>query len=356
MVLASAGGPVGSMLAWRAPPDETGGCGAAVTADHGRSGSGAGVAPTHTALRHDALIYGSDDEFTAALVPFVEEGLGRGDAVVAVTTPANIAALGDRLGARSRSVEFVDAGAWYQAPARTIAGYRAKLDEALGAGAPGVRVIGEVAFGDDESDHRDWSRYESVLNRVFADAPAWIVCPYDSRRLPSTVVDQAARTHPHLFGVTGRRRSEAYLPPEQFVHQLPAAGAEPPPDAAAATLAGAGDLRAARTWLREHAVAAGLAAHRLEELLVAAGEVMTNALVHGRPPVRVCLWRSGDDLNVQIADSGAGIHDPLAGFEPPAAEDLPQRGMGLWLARQFCRAVEILPGRGGARVHLTVPL
>src|SRR5579862_7193628 len=40
-------------------------------------------------LQHRALLYSTPEEFVSGVLPAIEEGLGRGDAVLVVTTPAN---------------------------------------------------------------------------------------------------------------------------------------------------------------------------------------------------------------------------------------------------------------------------
>ena len=135
-------------------------------------------------LAHDAMFYGSDREFAAALTPFVRDGLAGGDAVVAAVTVANAGVLRDALGPDAAAVTFIDRDQWYQRPASTVAGWHGLVQDATSRGHRHVRLIGEVGFGVEER-HPTWTRYESAVNRVFADAPAWIVCPYDSRALPA---------------------------------------------------------------------------------------------------------------------------------------------------------------------------
>jgi transcriptional regulator with XRE-family HTH domain len=152
-----------------------------------------------TMLEHAAFTYGDDDQFEATMGRFLEQGLERGEAVLAVTTPANVALLRDHLGNEARAVEFADAGAFYRTPSAALEGFKAFSEISLERGAAWVRVLGEPLWpAGSEAGIRMWTRYESLFNLVFAASPMTIVCPYDERLLASEVVDDAGLTHPHL--------------------------------------------------------------------------------------------------------------------------------------------------------------
>ena len=104
-------------------------------------------------LVHDALLYDSDGEFVDSLTPFVLEGLGLGEEICVVSRPYNCKLLREGLGAHADDVRFVDSNEWYQTPPRTIAGYHKIIKRAVAAGVPGLRVVGEVEFGDAEFEH-----------------------------------------------------------------------------------------------------------------------------------------------------------------------------------------------------------
>ena len=76
-------------------------------------------------LEHDALLYSSDEQLVTATVPFLREGLTRGDAAVAITTRGNLALLRDGLGADAAQVRYIQAADWYVRPAAVIAEYDA---------------------------------------------------------------------------------------------------------------------------------------------------------------------------------------------------------------------------------------
>jgi anti-sigma regulatory factor (Ser/Thr protein kinase) len=307
---------------------------------------------------HETLLYRSDDELVQGLVPFLGDALADGHPAVVVTTTANSTLLRDALGADANSVSFIDSASWYTRPARAIARYRALIDDHLAAGARRLSVVGEVVFGRTERDHRTWVRYESMLNTVFASDPVHILCPYDERRLPHGLIAAAAQTHRIVRHRSSASRSLDYRTPEQLLDEVRELPTDPPPNRT--PLVGLhiehADLPAAREAIREAGARAGVEGLRLEQLVLAANEIVTNALVHGAPPVSVQVWSDGQRLVCQVADKGPGIDDPLAGFRPPARHEGPEGQMGLWIARQLCDELELLAGGSGLTVRMTLAL
>jgi len=283
-------------------------------------------------LTHDAMFYDSDREFASALTPFVRDGLAGGDAVVAAVTVANATVLRDALGPDAATVSFIDRDQWYQRPASTVAGWHGVVRDATSRGHRHVRLIGEVGFGA-EDRHPSWTRYESAINRVFADVPAWIVCPYDSRALPATVLDDARRTHPTVFAA-GQPASAGYLSPEQFLLQVP----EPLPPVAGPPLIDlriAEEVAGARHAVRDLIAARGWAGtERGGDLMLAMSELVANGIRHGRGRRELRVWVNGGTVTCEVTDEGSGPADPLAGYRPPA--QLETGGRGLWMTQQLC--------------------
>ncbi len=290
-------------------------------------------------LEHDAMFYRSEDEFVRTLAPFLREGMHQGEAAVAVTTARNIGALRDELGAEAASVRFVDAEEWYLRPPSTIAGYDRVLGELTAQGAPRVRVIGEVQFGATVDEHVTWTRYEAAINRSFQWSPAWIVCPYDTTTLPQPILEHARNTHPSIWESESRGMSDRYVAPERFLAGLiePTVAPIGPPTVATSVR---GDLGETRHFLSLELEHAGVPRNRLAELVVAANEIVTNALRHGGGDARVSIWSLDTAIICEVRDRGEGFDDPLAGYIPPTFRS-GEGGMGLWLARQLSDSLTI---------------
>jgi anti-sigma regulatory factor (Ser/Thr protein kinase) len=297
-------------------------------------------------FRHEAFVYGSDEQFATHMSRFLADGLDDGDAAVAVTTRANWSLLHDALGERASNVQFTDRDEFYVRPAKALAQYDAMLRHHLGKGAPSVRVVGEVQFGPTRAEWDEWTAYEAIANHSFAERPAWIVCPYDARVLQAPVIENAWRTHPSVM-TAERRPSSLYGGDDALVRALaprhePLAGLEPLPDA--------GDAQTFRDLLSVRLTAADVPGRHKLDMLVAANEVFANAWRHGGG---VTVVRSGmvDGRFVcEITDAGEGLDDPFAGYLPPKSEDGP--GAGLWVARQLCRRVDLLTSPLGLTVRL----
>jgi transcriptional regulator with XRE-family HTH domain len=157
-------------------------------------------APTPPMLEHHALLYETDEEFVEASAAFLRQGVELGETVLAVTTPARIALLRGALRSGARRVQFADRSRWYSAPASALESYRRFLDAQLQNGAPWVRVVGEPAWnGMTRAATRLWTRYESLLNIVFAASPVSFLCAYDAQVLREQVLRGARITHSHAI-------------------------------------------------------------------------------------------------------------------------------------------------------------
>lgn len=302
-------------------------------------------------LIHEAMVYDTDERFVDVLAPFVAGGLVAEEKVCVVSRPSNIDLLRDALGADAADIDFLDASDWYRTPARTIAGYHRTVDAARADGATRLRVVGEVEFGSSPAEHAAWTRYESILNSVFAAEPAWIICPYDARRLAKDVVESARRTH--LYERTSARCSElcnSFVEPEVFVGPLPL-------DMGGGLLTDMdldSDVHRVRVALEHLGSETGLPADRISEVALVISELVTNVLRHGRLPARMRASRDAQCLTVEVTDSGRTRLDPMVGFRRPAGDGI--GGAGLWIARQIADRLEIHTGHHGTTVRVRFDL
>jgi CheY-like chemotaxis protein len=170
---------------------------------------------------HEALIYSTVEEFLAATLPFVCEGLDVGEPILVVTKETNLPPLREALNADARRVEFADSSEWYRSPPAAMASYERHVHAQLGRGAGRVRVVGEPVWPRTSARAiAEWKRYESVINVAFATTHVSFVCPYDAAALPGGIVADARRTHPLLRDGPNVRPSPGYLDPELFVRDL----------------------------------------------------------------------------------------------------------------------------------------
>jgi anti-sigma regulatory factor (Ser/Thr protein kinase) len=301
---------------------------------------------TATRLRHDAFVYESDERFAMGIGAFLARGLEEDAAAVAVTTRRNCSLLRDALGDRASSVQFTDRDECYVRPARALARYDATLRHYLERGAPSVRVVAEVQFGPTQTEWDEWTAYEAIANRAFADRPAWIVCLYDARVLPDSVIESAWRVHANVT-TTESQPSSVYDEAEDIVRAL-APRHELLPDLE--PLPPVPNAQAFRDLLAARLSDAGVPGTRTLDMLVAANEVFANATNHGGGVACVRTGRAAGRFVCEITDGGPGCDDPLAGYLPPKSGQ--DAGAGLWIARQLMWRVDLHSSPHGLTVRL----
>lgn len=306
-------------------------------------------------LTHRALLYGSEEEFLTGTIPFIRDGLDRGDLIRITTTDRNTGWLHAALGADAGQVAFCDSSQWYRHPVRTLAATHRTVAAAL-AGQR-LRMIGEPLWtARTGQESKEWARYESLINAALACANAALMCTYDTRVVDPDVVAEVARTHPELVVVGGSRPSPSYADPAVFTVEadkspLPT----PPPSALRLRFSGVGQLSTLRDFVTSYATWAGAALPDVEQFVQAVDEVATNAIEHGGRSGLLRVWTGPHTLSCEVSDTGTGLHDPLAGRLPTGR--FAARGRGLWLARQLCDLVELRTSPAGTtvRLHLTLP-
>jgi anti-sigma regulatory factor (Ser/Thr protein kinase) len=295
-------------------------------------------------LAHLARLYDGPADYLAAVREFVRGGLSRGEPVLVAVPGPKVAVLRPEL-PQADGVTFADMTELGRNPARIIPSLRAFLDAHA---AQRVRYLDEPVWPDRSADElREAARHEALVNQAFAGAPVTIMCLYDAAQLPGAVIEDAAMTHPVLVRDGRERASAGYLEPPGLPPDcdLPF----PPPPADASTLVYDRDLRPVRSLVTRTAAAAGLAADRATDLVIAVNEVAANTLRHTAAGGTLQLWCTDDEIICQVHDTGV-IADPLAGRRLPA-RDLPG-GKGLWLVNQLCDLVAIRTGQAGTTIRL----
>jgi anti-sigma regulatory factor (Ser/Thr protein kinase) len=311
---------------------------------------------------HQALIYGSDQEFLDVAIPFIEEGLGSEEPTLVAVQDRHVENLRGELGGAPEGLTLHPVDRWYETSARTrqkFSRWVAERGERAGGerqtDRPRVRLIGEPPWAiGHEAQVRDRARHESVLNVAFAREPVTFICPYDATALPDEVIAHARRTHPEIVNSTGTSESAPYEEPLEFCRRLDAT-VEPQRGAPSVEISfSLEDLPAVRRAIGTFVLGAGLAPSRCDELVLAVNEITTNAVIHGGPPATVRAWNGGGEVVVEVTDAGDGIRDVLAGQFTPPTDAL--GGRGLWLTRLLCDAVEVRNGMGcTVSLHTAVP-
>ena len=293
---------------------------------------------------HQALIYGSDQEFIDVALPFVEEAVAAGEPALVAVQERHVRNLHSALGGTPPGVTLFSVDQWYETSARTRDKFGRWVAEHAGSTGR-VRVIGEPPWSiGHEAQVRDWARYEAVLNVAFAEYPVSFICPYDATVLPPEIIEHAHSTHPEIVAGGHTSGSETYEDPVEFCTRLDSSVTRPTGDPDETISFGLTDLPDLRGIVGDLAMTTGLARSRADELVLAVNEVATNAVLHGQSPATVRIWHQEGELVFEVSDAGEGITDALAGQLAPPSASL--GGRGLWLTRLVCDAVEIREGSG----------
>lgn len=292
---------------------------------------------------HEAFAFSADQELLDRLVPFVAEGLSRGEPVLVVAGERVRTLLVDELGADvARLARFAAAETWWQGGHPTLHAYDREL-RALHAVAPRWRLAAEPTWLA-RDDGREWSRFEAVANRCYATLPYYSLCLHDRLGLPDVVLHAAARTHPLTWGDRAPVPEPAYEEPERFLRSVHPAWFPRPSRASVAALTAP---REARRVVAAAAIEWWPA--RVGEVVQAAHELVANAL-HVAAFAEVSTWTDGATLVVEVADAGPGLPDETLGYVPPP--DGPDGGRGMWLAWSLADDAAVDSSPAGTAVRL----
>ena len=292
-----------------------------------------------TALRHNALVYGSDDEYLARAVPFLTEGLAAGEGAIVAHTKPGLGMMREALGAEAARVTFVDVSAAYTRPARTLAAYHKVYAEQL-QHTPTLRAVADVQFGPDAGEWDRWTGYEAVFNRSFGHLPAWVLCSYDANGTPDPILEGVWQTHPEVVDAGRWTASALFQDPDAVLRRTAPPIRELPALWPVAPATGPEQIREA---VAREIVSAGYGEAKTLEMLLAVTEIADNAVRHGGGIAEVRAGEARGRFVCEITDRGTGFDDPAAGYLAPR----PGAGSGLWVARQLTWDIEFFRRPGG---------
>jgi len=295
-------------------------------------------------LAHEALLCESDDQLRARIRPFAEQALDAGQELVVIAGERVRTVLEEAFGVPVHQVaDFADADAQWAGGPQTMAWYQSSLTTLREAGRP-WRLIAEATWMA-HPDGEVWSRYDAVVNALFADYPCYSLCVHDRRRMPSHLAQEFRRVHPLLWDGSRTVSSPDYQAPEAFLRSVGPAWHPAPDDRRSATVTHAGEARS----LVRSALPAGVRVDRADEVQLAVHELVANAL-EAAGEAEINLWQEGTAMVWEVRDDGPGLHDPVVGYVPPPPDTL--GGRGLWLARSLADEAVVRPHGPGTAIRL----
>lgn len=157
---------------------------------------------------HIVVIYEAPAELLAFAVPFINEGLAKGERVLYVLDDLPLKLLTDALTAGgvniSRETErgafvLMNAQEYYPLPldpSRMFELTRERIRDALSRGFSGLRVVAEMTWTlKTNGPEGVLVEYEGLLDDTLDAGTATVACAYRSGRFPAKVLQQLIRTH-----------------------------------------------------------------------------------------------------------------------------------------------------------------
>jgi anti-sigma regulatory factor (Ser/Thr protein kinase) len=298
-------------------------------------------------FHHEAVFYGDPQQYLAGTLPDIREALADDGAVLVAVAGDKQHLLQDALGPDAEAVHFVDMPQLGRNPACIIPAWREFLRDA----GPGPVVgVGEPVWpGRSDAELIECSRHEALLNVAFDGGRPWrLLCPYDVAALAPDVLYEAYRNHPHVACDGTSELSHEYAGGHVREDALTTPTRRP------AELAfGPRDLVLVRKFVEVRARTAGLARARVDDIVLAVNELVTNSIRHAGGAGFVRAWHDGGTFSCEVCDDGV-IDDPLAGRERPSGLD--GGGRGLWIVNHLCDLVQVRSSPTGTVIRMQLDL
>ena len=187
-------------------------------------------------LRHVCAFFTSDDEEYRVLLPFIREGLSRGDKAVHVVNPEareghlhRLAEAGvdsatheqsGQLQIRINSEIYLRDGHFDQD--RMLAAFEQMAHSARSAeGFPMSRIVCRMDWvPGDQSRIRDVIEFESRVNEVWRRYDDAVICTYHLGQFSGDAVIDIMRTHPMVIIGGHLQQNPFFAPPEEFLSEF----------------------------------------------------------------------------------------------------------------------------------------
>ncbi len=116
----------------------------------------------------------------------------------------------------------------------------------------------------------------------------------------------------------------------------------------------AATVSAVRREIGRCSSSAGLDAARSDEFVVAVGEILANAVIHGGGSGEVVVCLEAGYVRCVVNDRGAGM--PEGYGRPQYPDPTAEGGRGLWLAQMLCSRLMLDSSPRGTRIELCMDI
>jgi anti-sigma regulatory factor (Ser/Thr protein kinase) len=298
-------------------------------------------------LRHEALPYRGHEQFVASAVSVLRDALDRDERLIFFAGGAKLDDVRDGLGADVDEVTMVATDDHGRNPSRITT-----MLHSFSAADHGRRALGlseTVLPGLAVPTLQEAQLAESVLNApALASWPMSIICLYDVDRLDADSQREMRRDHPVIRGELAPNED---FDPDRLASLYCAELSPPTPRTARPFDVDGTSLTKMREFVRSEACRHGLRDDRVDDLVLAANEIVTNSVRHGGGHCTLAVWQGAAAVVCEVRDHG-WLRDPVAGRLAPSADAA--SGRGLWLANHLCDLLQIRSAPGGTVVRLVV--
>ena len=297
--------------------------------------------------RHEAFLWNGRADFVDGLLPFIEDGVDAGEAVMVAAIPEHGEWLADGLGSKASEVQFVDITQLGSNPARIIPACQQFLRDSSGDGRP-ARAVGEPLWdGRRPEEVAESQLHEALMNlAVDPELPFWVLCPYDAGNLDADVLAEASRSHPALATVDSYQGSRSY---RGHAHAQAIFAGDLPPMDGPVTVVNVNQvgLAAAAETVTLGAAGGNLCSNQVVSLTHAIRRLAGDSLTRGARHLTVRMWDRPDVVVCEVADTTV-ISDLLVGRRLPQAPG----DDALWFANQVCDLVQVRSSDSGTVIRL----
>jgi hypothetical protein len=190
---------------------------------------------------HACPIYESMAEQMAGAVPFLKEGLARGERCLYVADDRTVAHIAEVLAAAGVDVArqrergalrvltkretYLESGEFD--PQKVIDLFRREEAQAVAEGFSGLRILGEMtwAMGPEVGCDR-LIEFEALLNRYLENSRSLILCQYNRERFDPAIILDVLRTHPVVIFGDQVCPNPYFEPPELVLGERSSASSE----------------------------------------------------------------------------------------------------------------------------------
>jgi hypothetical protein len=187
------------------------------------------------AHRHACAFFNNAEEEDAILLPFLKDGLDRGERGFCIVDPHGRDDYAERLGKAGVSASaFEERGQlelrnWDDAYLRgghfsqdaMLALIQEVLESGPSKGYPLTRLIAHMEWScEDRPGVDDLVEYETRLNYILPNYPDPVICTYETGKYDGAVIMDILRTHPLVVVGGVLRENPFFVEPDEFLREL----------------------------------------------------------------------------------------------------------------------------------------